>query len=165
MPIQFTCGRCHRELSAPDNAGGKRGKCPHCGHSNYVPLPKAPEADDDIPLVEVDEEEERRVERELLEAERDLLAESRRGEDVPLEHRDDLTPEDLHHFVVNYCLDMAAGNLERAARHVQKLKTFRGLGREAVADFLGGKVSEPAMGNIPPPVVQGFLRQLREQLG
>ena len=166
MAITLRCQRCHRQISAPDSAGGKRGKCPYCGHGTYIPSPVSDE--DVLDVAPIDEEAEREQQAavaKLRARERDLIAETGGAEPVPLEHRDDLSAGDLHHFVVNYCLDMATGNLERAAGHAGELKKFEKLGIEAVKDFQSGGVSEPALTCIPAPVVQGFLKRLGEELG
>jgi hypothetical protein len=39
MPIKVTCSNCGGVLHAPDDAGGKRGRCPTCG--NILPIPAA----------------------------------------------------------------------------------------------------------------------------
>ena len=162
MAITFRCEHCGKDVQAPDGAGGKRGKCPHCGQSSYIPSPVT--EDDAIPLAEIDtteEEQRRKEEQALLEQERALIAETAPPQAVPLDQRDDLASEDLHHLVINYCLDMAAGKLERAETHVTELKKHGHLGVPAVDDFLKGKATEPTLGDIPPPVLQGFLKQLR----
>lgn len=43
MPIKVTCPKCQGVLHAPDDAGGKRGKCPTCGTVLAIPAdaPKA----------------------------------------------------------------------------------------------------------------------------
>jgi phage FluMu protein Com len=166
MPITFRCGGCKKEVTAPDTAAGKKGKCPHCGRMNPIPLP--PEEDDDvIPLAPLDEEEERRAQAErraLYEQEQELLSETGGPVLVPLEHRGDLTSEDLHHFVVNYCLDLADGKLPRAEQNVEQLRRFGMLGIEAVDDFIEGMATEPALDHIPRPVLQGFLKELKSRV-
>jgi DNA-directed RNA polymerase subunit RPC12/RpoP len=166
MSITFECGNCRKTVKAPDEAGGKRGKCPYCGHSVFIPNPAALE-EDIIPLAPLDEAEEQRrkkVTEELLEYEKMFLS----GEDfsppIPLEHRENLTSEDLHHLVVNYCLDMNNSNLERARMHVEKMKPFKQVALAAVDDFLGGKVHEAVLEPIGKNVLAGFLRQLRRDL-
>jgi len=37
MPIKVTCSNCGGVLHAPDDAGGKKGRCPTCG--NVLPIP------------------------------------------------------------------------------------------------------------------------------
>jgi hypothetical protein len=44
MPIRVTCSSCGGVLHAPDDAGGKRGKCPTCGNILPIPAPTAASA-------------------------------------------------------------------------------------------------------------------------
>jgi len=165
MTITFRCEHCRRDVKAPQQAAGKRGKCPFCGQSSYIPAPI--EVDDLPDLAPIDEEEERREKesvRALRQQEHDLIAETGGDAPVPLDQREDLVAEDLHHFVVNYCLDMFNGKLGRAGSHAQKLKEFGQTGADALKDFQAGKAAEPALGDIPEPVLQGFLKQLAEEL-
>lgn len=165
MSIKFTCEHCRKEVKAPDSAAGKRGRCPYCGRTSYIPA--AVEEADVLPLAPIDDEEERRrreVVTSLHQQEHDLILETGGPVQAPLEDRDDLTSEDLHHFVVNYCLDMAHGKLERAETYVARLGHFGQLGRQAVEDFLAGEAIEPGLDTIPKPVMEGYLKQLQEQL-
>lgn len=166
MSITFRCEHCHQDVKAPDSAGGKRGKCPYCQKSSYIPAPVA--QDDLLDLAPVDEEDERRQQAEAQALwQQDLaLLDSSDGAPAspPLEQREDLTPEDLHHFAINYCLDMANSNLDRAPAHVAKLKQFGSLGSQAVDDLLADEMLAPALSSLPEPLVRGFLKQLREEL-
>jgi hypothetical protein len=45
MPIKVTCPKCQGVLHAPDDAGGKRGKCPTCGTVLAIPNVTPPAAD------------------------------------------------------------------------------------------------------------------------
>ena len=176
MPIKFECTECHKIVTAPDAAGGKRGKCPFCGRLVNIPLPAPPppppppeEEDPDlIPLAPIDEDEERKLAQErkaLYDQEQSLLEAMVPSEDsVPLEQREDLSSEDLHHFVVNYLLDMFDGNLARAGMHADKLRSLGFAGIGAVDDFLEGKADEPALGHIPAPIREGFLRELKARV-
>jgi len=164
MSITFRCEHCHKDVQAPDGSGGKRGRCPHCGKSSYIPSPIAEE--DVLSLAPLDEQEERQRQehtRALIEQERELLSDTAAPQ-VPLEHKDNLASEDLHHFVVNYCLDVVAGKLDRAEQHVAQLHRFPRVAPKAVDDFLSGDVLEPALDSIPSGVLKGFLEQLREKL-
>lgn len=167
MTIKFRCGYCHKQLSAPETAGGKQGKCPHCKQSTYIP---SPVSDDDVldlaPIDEEDEARQKRMEEELFRQEHDLLAESggAAGGQPPLEQRKDLTAEDLYHFVVNYCLDIASGKLEKATKTKGDLKKYGSVAMQAVSDFQIGKALEPALDSIPVPVLQGFLSELMTEL-
>lgn len=165
MSITFRCEQCRKDVKAPDAAAGKRGKCPHCGHSSYIPMPST--ENEEIPLAPIDEEEGGRggKSESFQEMDRTLLHEmSGAGTEVPLDHREDLGSEDLHHFVVNYCLDMFKGDLERAAQHAQKMKTFKYTAIQAVEDFEKNNVTEMVLDVIPKKVLNGFLLDLKERL-
>ena len=166
MSITFKCVQCGKQVAAPEEAAGKRGKCPHCGHSTYIP---APLGDDDIlPLAPLDEDAERRAAAEEH-ALSEMLWDARSEEDAsaglgPLEHRDNVAAQDLHHFVVNYCLDMAAGKLDRARSHAEKLRSFGPAGAGAVDDFVSGRAFEPALDMIDASLLKGFLKQLEAEV-
>ncbi len=165
MSITFDCEHCHKEIKAPDDAGGRRGKCPYCHQSCYIPSPVA--EDDLLDLAPIDEEQERREKERvqaLYEQEHDLLAETGVGPVVPLEDRDDLTAADLHHFVVNFCLEMARENMEGAADQAERLSRFGQVGLEALDELASGKVHEPALDAIARKTRQQFLNALRARL-
>jgi len=166
MAIKFLCEHCHNEVTAPDGAAGKRGKCPFCSKSMAIPAPIS--EDDVFAMAPIDEEEERRIKEEeeaLLRQDAALLDRTDDGStSTPLEHRSDVSPGELRHFAINYCLDMAASNLDRASTHVAKLKTFGPVGRQAVDGLLADEMPDPALGALPEPLVKGFLSQLRGEL-
>ncbi|NLF31531.1 MAG: hypothetical protein GX591_11680 [Planctomycetes bacterium] len=168
MTIRFHCEHCRRTVEAPDSAGGRRGKCPYCEGSNYIPTPGDEEEIALTPLDESTERLRRQEVRDLLEAERDLLSETSHGANPSprLSERDpsEVKSEDLHHIVVNYALDMTLGDLERAGTHVQTLRKYGSVGRQAVDDFLSGRKLEPALDKVPVKVLQGFLRNLLGEL-
>lgn len=165
MAIKFECEHCRKEVKAPDEAGGRRGKCPFCGLSNYIPSPVS--EDELLQLAPLDESEEQARQREvraLINQERNILAEIGGQPTPPLDQREEITAEELHHLVVNYCLDVFNGNLPRADLHVVELRKFGATGYQAVGDFQDGKAIEPALNVIPTRVLQGFLGQLRDRL-
>ena len=165
MSITFQCEHCRKEVKAPDEAAGKRGKCPFCGRSNYIPAPVSEE--ELLPLAPIDEAEERRREAEvqkLLEQERALLSDRKEPPPPPLEQRDDVKSDELYHLVVNYCLDSAQNNAKRAAKQVELLKRCGQKGLQAVDDFISGKAIEPALDSIPTKTLRGMLEELRERI-
>ncbi len=168
MSITFHCEHCHQLIQAPDEAGGKRGKCPHCEGSNFVPAP--PSETDELPLAPLDEEFEQQRKREidrLMQTESVLLSETGGTEVAPrLSEKDkaSISADELHHLVVNYCLDMAQGQLARADQQARRLSEFGRQGRQAVQDFATGAVLEPALDPLPAKVVQGYLKNLMSQL-
>ena len=168
-PICFPCQNCGKEVKAPASAAGRSGKCPYCGHSNPVPAPPDDaEADDLIPLAPLDKDEEQRRRREvehLLAQEEAILSATGEAQQEPrLEQRDHVQPPDLHHLVVNYCLDMADSRIERAQTHADKLKRFGEAGVQAVRDFQMDEAREEALDRVAPPLLRGFLKQLMKDV-
>ena len=167
MSITFRCEHCRKTVNAPDTAAGQRGKCPYCGGSSYIPLPRGAD-EEDIPLAPLNEEEERQYEarvRALIHQDPAILDESRQAEPAtPLEYKSDLKSGDLHHHVVNYCMDMFKGNLDRARVYANELKKFKHTALAAVEDFRTGKVVEQTLDLVPRKLLQGFLSGLKDQL-
>ncbi|MBS3820852.1 MAG: hypothetical protein GVY16_06265 [Planctomycetes bacterium] len=116
------------------------------------------------PLDEAAEQQRARRLRELRDIEAPLRAGSAHLPTVPLEHREDLGPGDLEHFVVNYCLDSHNFHIERLELHVRQLRRFGETGRAAVRSFLEGRSSEPALRDVEPDALDGMLRELLERL-
>ena len=67
MTISFNCESCKKKVNAPDGAGGKYGKCPHCNHRCYIPLPKS-EGEEELKLAPIDQSEETEYEKKMREA-------------------------------------------------------------------------------------------------
>jgi hypothetical protein len=165
MGTTFRCEHCHKEIKSPDTDGGKRGECPFCHQSTYIPSPVAEEEILPLaPLSEEDERKEREKVKALYEQERDLLAQTGGSPPTPLEHREDLTPADLHHFVINFCLEMARDHVEAAEAEAAKLRKFGPLGLEALEEIASGKVREPALDAIARRPRQLYLDTLRSRL-
>src|SRR5437016_4478294 len=73
MSIEIHCPGCGKGIHAPDEAGGKRAKCPACGYELYIPLPPAdlselPLAPEDTAFLQHEAallEERRRLDRQI----------------------------------------------------------------------------------------------------
>ncbi len=169
MTIIFNCESCGKEIKAPDGTEGKKGKCHFCGVNIKIPSPPV-ELDEEglIPLAPIDEEEERHYKETLdkiVKQEHDVIAESG-GELRPtMPDPENFTSEELHHFVVNYCLNMSNSKLDIAALEVAKLKKYGPEGLQAVEDFIDGSAFELALDVIPANLLKGFLAKLKAKLG
>jgi hypothetical protein len=169
MSINFNCEKCGKRIVAPDEAGGRRGRCPYCQASNYIP---SPIKDDEIyDLAPEDDEAEAKRQRELEEVRRQsraLLSEMGNPElaagSQSMEMREDLKPEELHVYIINFCLDMANSKLDRAKTHVAELKKVKRMARAEVDRFISGDVLEPSLDAIPAKIRMGFLNQLKSAL-
>jgi len=165
MSISFKCEHCGKQVEAPDAAGGKRGRCPYCKQTCYIP---APVADDDLYDLAPEDEKGPQDADALRRQERALLSEMGDGDaeaaPVPIDQRSDLSPDDVQHLVVNFCLDMAGSNMDRAAVHQAQLAKVARTAIAAVDEFISGKTAEPALDPIPTKILQGFLKTLRDAL-
>jgi phage FluMu protein Com len=167
MSIKFRCEHCGKSVEAPDSAGGKRGSCPYCQQSNYIPMPVSDEEILDLAPEDEQKDARRKAEEEaILRQKQALLAEMgpRDPAEPPLEEKAKVESNDVEHFVVNYCLDLANSNLDRAQMTFDKMKRFRRACLDVTNDFLDGKKKEPALAEIPPKLLTGILTQLRKQL-
>lgn len=174
MSIELHCPQCHKLIRAPDNAGGKRGKCPYCKNSVYIPMPA--DNGEEIHLAPIVDEDEQRAEelrRESIEyaAAVDHVTDSGTGAEdtasstdgaVPAGISDDLA--DLGADVDAFVIAMGESKLGEANAAVARLKRA---GTRA-SDYVEGLLLDemlPTYENVPPPVVQGFLKTLLNRLG
>ena len=168
MTIKFICDSCGKEIKAPDGSEGKKGKCHFCGEEIVIPQPPK-ELDDDglIPLAPIDEEEERHYKdtiNDIVRQEHDVIAQSGGSPKPSMPDPETAASEDLHHFVVNYCLNMSNSKLETAAVELKKLRQYGPTGLQAIDDFVKGDAFELALDVIPARVLEGFLSQLKGEL-
>ena len=172
MSIEVHCPQCSRLIRAPDSAGGKRGKCPYCETSVYIPLPES--EDEVIGLAPIDEEAERRdadARREALEyvasvdKARDFKPD-KGGSAGPPAAESPVPPGDVVDLaaeVESFILAMRDSRLEEADRVVKKLKSTGTRARDYVQGLMIDEMP-PTIESVPPPLMQGFLKALLERL-
>lgn len=180
MPIELHCPQCQKMIRAPDTAGGHHGKCPYCGNSVYVPMPVTDD-EDIIPLAPLDEAEERRAEEERREALRFAAIVDKATEGVSPEpsgrgkpmvgarspSRGTDTPGvvvELKTEVESFVLAMKDSKLDVAESAANRIRKAGDRGRDYVQGLLIDEMP-PKIGNLPPPLVQGFLKNLLSRLG
>jgi hypothetical protein len=168
MPIEFHCNHCNHLVRAGDEHAGKRGKCPHCKNSVYIPTPS--DQIELIPLAPVDPEEERR--RRQLQDETQRVTRSIRSErgEVPEVRREPI-PEstgdvrlqiDVETLVHEYCLAMAAGKLDEAEEYAVDIRANRKRADDAIGRLMMEELPPLKLAQIPRAVLLKFLKQLRE---
>lgn len=175
MGIEFHCTRCNKLIRAPDSHGGKRGKCPYCKGSVYVPTP--PQEGEEIDLAPVDEKDERT--RAELEAEtRRLQGELAREDQDPSESRGSARGGgewsgrgvqgepgvDVGPLVIRFVRAMQGSLLDEAEEIVAELKPHVHRAREHIQALMVDEMPAPGLENIPPGLYKGFLRTLLERL-
>jgi phage FluMu protein Com len=176
MPIEFHCEHCSHVIRAQNESAGKKGKCPRCQNVVYIPLP--PEESGEIPLAPVNEEEERRAREEEARAkavQQQLLrdrqitperAGERRGISAsPSAGRaDPLSTTDPQQLVTAYASAMVEGRLEEADRLSAALSRDKSRAKAVIDAILAGDQPPKGLGNIPRPVLAGYLKRLRSVL-
>ncbi len=172
MSIEFHCSQCGKLIRAPGTTGGKRGKCPYCKQSVYIPMP--PEELEEIPLAPIDEADEAR-ERRLQEEARRLATAINQEEpskydtgDVPSTEGSVPLPRDFEvdvpALVNDFLSAMAASDMGRADTAARGLKKHAARARDYAQRLMEGGTPPSELGNIPAPVYKGFLRSLLDLL-
>lgn len=170
MAIEFHCSHCGKLVRAPDDAGGKRGKCPSCRQTVYIPMPSDQlEPLDITPVDEAAERERARLLKETQELRQRLLQER----DAPPATNDAVTPRpveqvfvprlDMETLIVEYAQAMAAGDLERAEELATDIRTDMSAAADVMERLMVDELPPEGLANIPRPVLIGFFKQLREK--
>lgn len=177
MAIALHCEHCGKKIEAPDNAGGKWGKCPACHNKVYVPNP---DADEELRLAPVDETEKERQQRLLAETNKlrqEILSEN---EEPPETNEvfpetpalaeavgaagSDLNDQDLTIKIISYLRHMADGELERAETMVRPIAACGSRASRAIDKIALSKIPEPELADIPPQILSGLIRTLRSKI-
>jgi len=172
--IEFHCKHCNKLVRAPREAGGKRGKCPYCKQSVYIPTP--PDEREEIPLAPLDQEDEhrrKRLEAESLSIERALLRERREppetgpragsGETAMPPPRGEGS-EDVEALVLSFVKAMRDSKLREADDICIRLRTEPESARDHVQRLLVDEIPPAGLETLPPALFKGFLRTLLDRL-
>lgn len=161
MPIQFHCPMCNAHIKAPDDAGGKSGKCPTCHQQVHIPLP-----DDElipIDLAPLDSAAEAR--REAMEAEARELRNAAFAASEASADRGGVGGNagavDVRGLVISYVAHLANGELENAERIAARIYAYWPQAEGVIDDLGRDEVPPSELTRIPGPVINGFLKQLR----
>lgn len=173
MSIELHCTKCGKLIKAPDEAGGRRGKCPYCKESVYVPMPH--DDSEEIRIAPIDEDEERRA-RELRRESAGYIASVGHETGSPgpadaAETYDSVGSAPLPGEVVDVSAEVEAfivamrdSKLDEADETAARLKSAG----SGAADYVQGLILDempPQVEGVPPPLVKGFLKNLLDRLG
>lgn len=172
MAIEFHCEHCNHLIKAPDDAGGRTGKCPHCQNAAYIPRQDEGELD----LAPLDDDEEMRRKKAAQEAaayQKSLLHER----NVPGEKggraaggKPGATGQfisDTRHVtsqIVRYVEAMSTGKLDTAEAVAQDLAPHKATVVQVLTDMAKGDLGAYGLPALPKPVLMGFLKQLHQRL-
>lgn len=168
MAIEFHCDHCGKLVKTADEHAGKRGKCPHCHQSVYIPTP--PDELEPLRLAPLDEGAERERHRLMQEAQQ--LAQKLRDEkDVPPEVPRAPLPEpvgdvrlsaDMESLITEYLLCMSAGKLNEAEALAKDIRADIALADEFIQRLTMDELPPPRLAKIPRALLLGFLKQLHK---
>lgn len=169
MAIEFHCDRCGKLVRTSEEHAGKRGRCPSCHQSVYIPTP----ADqlEPLDLSPVDESAEERQKR-LIDETRDLTQRLLKEKDLPassapthpVDSMRDILPAhtDVESLVVEYALCMAEGKLADAEEIAADIRRNMAEAERIIERMTLDEIPHPQLSEVPRPVLVGFFKQLRE---
>lgn len=166
MAIKLHCSACGKKIEAPDNAGGKWGKCPACHTKIYVPLPQTD--DDELKLAPIDETEEQKKKQlmqETFQLTQHILEEKGVSEapgtvgPVP-----EVNEETLTNDIIRYLRLMANGDLDTAQRTADLIVPHRRKAAAILDQLAKDYPPDPELEDIPPQVLSGLVRNLRTRI-
>jgi len=170
MSIEFHCNHCGTLVRAPDDAGGKHGKCPACHQSVYIPLPS--DRVEPLEIAPVDEAEERERAR-LVKESRDLQRRLLEERDIPAGAAATPPPSpagqvippklDMETLIIEYAQAMAAGDLEQAEQLAADIRADMKAAEDVMQRMTLDELPPEGLAGIPRPVLVGFFKQLREK--
>ena len=170
MTIELHCPICQKLIKAPDDAGGKRGKCPYCKNLIYLPSVSA-EDEEEVslaPLDETDAEREAQLKAEAAAYSADLSRHTGKDAEGPASAAEAAPAPpgevtDLEGLVERYVLAMRDSELDTAEEIIRKLRRVR----HRTRDYVQGRVVDemaPPIGDVPEPLVKGFLKSLLDRM-
>jgi phage FluMu protein Com len=170
MAIEFHCSHCGQMIRTAAEHAGKRGKCPHCQNTVYVPSP-----DEDIEPLEltpIDETHERELKRRLDES-RELSRtirgdqsgppEGASGRAAPADDEAPGLPVDIEVLVQDYVLHMFKGELNEAQEIAAQVRRHKSEAYEYIQRLAADDLPPDRLARVPRPVMQGFLKQLQSE--
>ena len=166
MSISFNCESCKKKIKAPDGAGGKWGKCPHCNHKCYIPSPRSDD-DEELTLKPIDEMEESRMHnmmRETHNLTKNLLHESALPDDGSGHSNATASEKEVIKKVILYLRQIADGELDQAERTFHNLKSNKKTSLRILASMGRADQPEPELSDIPDNVLQGLIHKTSSQL-
>ena len=166
MAISFHCEHCGKKIEAPDNAGGKWGKCPACHKKVYIP---SLDEDEELKLAPVDEgdlAQQKRLMAETRMVEQEILNEK----EVPNDSTEisapafEINDKELTKNIILYLRQMADGNLDQADRISNSIVPGRHKALKILDGIALSEIPEPELADIPQQVLSGFIRTLRARI-
>jgi hypothetical protein len=166
MSILFHCEYCGKEIKAADDAGGRWGKCPACHNKLYVP---SQVSGDDLKVAPLD--------MDLIESEKQLMAETHRLTRDILQEKEvkegppeltgamyEMSGRELKDNIILYLRQMASDDLDEAEATAALISPFAAQALQIIDRIALSEMPEPELADIPPQMLSGSIRTLRNRL-
>ena len=192
MPIELHCQHCNQLVRAPDQAAGKRAKCPYCHQEVYVPTP--PDQVEELELAPLDESW--KDQKHRLDEEAERISEALRHEKgVPEEGGSGTAAagagpaaggiplagegpgaagsaapapgpsrSGVERLVIEYLLAMKNSQLADAEALGRKLAGQAGEAKEFAQQLFLDPMPPPELADLAPGLLKGLLKKLLSQL-
>ncbi len=168
MTVSFHCESCKKKVKAPDEAGGKWGKCPFCEHRCYIPLPKSAD-EPELKLAPIDESAESQVGdlmRETHDLTQKILKERQPIDDGPDDDpgaQQAVEKEVLKQTIV-YLRQVADGQLKQADQTFETLGRHKKQALHILSAMARAEQPEPELSDVPDGVLHGLIRDTQKKL-
>ena len=166
MSISFSCECCKKRVKAPDNAGGKWGACPQCGHRCYIPLPHSDD-EPELKLIPLDDEGESQYGQMMQETQtlaKKILHETQMPDDAGEHIPGAIGERELLRGVIIYLRQMADGELSDAEVSEEKLLQSRGQVKMILKKMAKAQRPEPELSEIAPKLLKGLMKSFYAKL-
>jgi hypothetical protein len=167
MAISFHCEHCNKTIEAPDNAGGKWGKCPACHNKVYVPAAEVEEELKLAPMDTADMAEQKRLIAETYRIEQEILREKDEVLDDSPERSApvyEVSDNELTKNIIIHLRLMADGDLEQAERISGSIIHGGKRALKIIDGIATSEIPEPELADIPQQVLAGMIRTLRAKV-
>jgi len=167
MSITFHCEHCNKTIEAPDNAGGKWGKCPACKNKVYVPAAEVEEELKLAPMDTADMAEQKRLIAETYRIEQEILKEKDEALDTSPERSApvyEVSDNELTKNIIIHLRLMADGDLEQAERISGSIIHGGKRALKIIDGIATSEIPEPELADIPQQVLAGMIRTLRAKV-
>lgn len=168
MTISLHCESCKKKIKAPDEAGGKWGKCPFCAHRCYIPLPKSDD-EPELKLAPIDKAAESRVTdlmRQTYEISQRILHERDALDDEPGEdpNSQKAIENDVIKKSILYLRQMVDGDLQQADKTFEQLRRHKRSSLRILSSMARAERPEPELADVADGVLQGLIRDASSKL-
>jgi len=166
MTISFHCDYCGKKIEAPDDAGGKWGKCPRCHNKLYVLSADTGEELKLAPIDETDETKQQQLMAETYKLAQDILLEK----ETPAESTSaaptgsKMSNKELTKNIILYLRQMAGGELEQAEATAELIMPSAKKAAKIIDEIALSEMPEPELADVPQQVLSGLIRTLRSKI-